>query len=123
MLKAYQPQEGDTVNTTTRTAEQTLAFNDYRIITDYAYTVASVKKAQRDVAESPAWMVAANAQDLLDKAQRAEAIRRTADIIGVVFRHPAAWTAAAEGDTDKVSDMLADLARSDARRGGKEHRV
>ena len=100
------------MNTTTRTAEQTLAFNDHRIITDYAYTVASVKKAQRDVAESPAWMVAANAQDLLDKAQRAEAIRRTADIIGVVFRHQAAWTAAAEGDTDKVSDMLVDLART-----------
>src|SRR5699024_6468251 len=112
MLKAYQPQEGDTVNTTTRTAEQTLAFNDYRIITDYAYTVASVKKAQRDVAEAPAWMVAANAQDLLDKAQRAEAIRRTADTIGVMARHEDAWTAAAEGNTDKVSDMLADLLRT-----------
>lgn len=100
------------MNTTTRTAEQTLAFNDHRIITDYAYAVAAVKKAQRDVAESPAWMVVANAQDLLDKAQRAEALRRTADVIGVVSRHEAAWIAAAEGDTDRVSDMLVDLARA-----------
>lgn len=100
------------MNTTTRTAEQTLAFNDYRIITDYAYAVASAKKAQRDAAESPAWMLVSNAQDLLDKAQKAEALRRTADVIGVVSRHEAAWTAAAEGDTDKVNDMLVDLART-----------
>lgn len=100
------------MNTSTRTAEQTLAFNDYRIVTDYAYAVASVKKAQRDVAESPAWMVVGNAQDLLDKAQRAEALRRMADVIGVVARHEAAWTAAAEGDTDKVSDMLVGLVRT-----------
>lgn len=100
------------MNTTTRTAEQALAFTDYRIITDYAYTVASVKKAQRDVAESPTWMLVGNAQDLLDKAQQAETLRRTADTIGVVARHEDAWTAAAEGDTDKVSDMLADLLRT-----------
>lgn len=100
------------MNTTTRTAEQTLALSDYRIITDYAYAVASVKKAQRDTAESPAWILVSNAQDLLDKAQKAEALRRTADVIGVVSRHEAAWTAAAEGDTDKVNDMLVDLART-----------
>ena len=98
------------MSTAPRTAEQTLAFNDYRVITDYAYAVASAKKAQRDVAESPAWMLIGNAQDLLDKAQRAETLLRTADAIGVVARHKDAWAAAAEGDTDKVSDMLADLA-------------
>ena len=97
---------------TDRTAEQNLAFADYRIITDYAYAVASAKKAQRDVAESPAWMLIGNAQDLLDKAQRAETLLRTADAIGVVARHKDAWAAAAEGDTDKVSDMLADLVRT-----------
>ena len=100
------------MNTTTRTAEQTLAFNDYRIITDYAYAVASVKKAQRDVAETPVWRMVGNAKDLLDKAQRAEMLLRTADAIGVVTRYKDAWDAAAEGDTDKVSDMLVDLART-----------
>ena len=100
------------MSTTARTAEQTLAFTDYRIITDYAYAVASAKKAQRDVAESPAWMLIANAQDLLDKAQRAESIRRTADALGVTARHEAAWDAAAEGDTDKVNDLVVDLART-----------
>ena len=100
------------MSTTTRTAEQTLAANDYRIITDYAYAVASMKKAQRDVAETPVWRMVGNAKDLLDKAQKAETLRRTADIIGVAARHEAAWTAAAEGDTDKVSDMLVELVRA-----------
>lgn len=100
------------MSTTARTAEQDLAFSDYRIITDYAYAVASVKKAQRDVTESPTWMLIGNAQDLLNKAQRVEALRRTADVIGVATRHETAWIAAAEGDTDKVNDMLVDLART-----------
>ena len=100
------------MNTTTRTAEQTLAAADYRIITDYAYAVAAMKKAQRDAAEAPVWMVVGNAKDLLDKAQQAEALLRTADTIGVVARNKDAWTAAAEGDTDKVHDMLIDLART-----------
>ena len=100
------------MSTTARTAEQNLAFADYRIVTDYAYAVASVKKAQRDVAESPAWMLVGNAKDLLEKAEQAETLRRTADAIGVVARHEDAWAAAAEGDTDKVSDMLAGLVRT-----------
>ena len=98
------------MSTTDRTAEQTLAFTDYRIVTDYAYAVAAAKKAQRDVAESPAWMLIGNTQDLLDKAQRAEALRRTADVTGVAARHQAAWAAAAEGDADRVNDLLVDLA-------------
>ena len=100
------------MSTTTRRAEQTLAFNDHRIITDYAYAVASAKKAQRDVAESPAWMLVANALDLLGKAQQAESLRRTANDAGVAARHEAAWAAAAEGDTDGASDLLADLLRT-----------
>ena len=98
------------MSTAPRTAEQTLAFNDYRVITNYAYAVASAKKAQRDVAESPAWVLIGNAQDLLDKAQQAESLRRTADVTGVAARHQAAWAAAAEGDTDRVNDLLVDLA-------------
>lgn len=92
----------------TETAAKTLAATDYRIVTDYAYAVAAMRKAQRDVAESPEWMMVGNARDLLEKAQTVEVTRKLADVIGVVRRHETAWTAAAAGDTDKVFDLMMD---------------
>lgn len=100
------------MSTETRTAEQTLAATDYRMVTDYAYAVASMRKAQRDVAESADWMMVGNAQDLLERAQKVDAIRRVADSIGVVSRHGEAWTAAAAGDTDLVSELMMDTMRA-----------
>lgn len=96
----------------TRTAEQTLAATDYRMVTDYAYAVAAMRKAQREIAESPEWMMVGNAQDLLERAQKVDSIRTVADSIGVVSRHEAAWAAAAEGDTDQVFDLMTDVMRA-----------
>lgn len=100
------------MSTETRTAEQTLAATDYRIITDYAYAVAAMRKAQKDIAESPEWMMVGNAQDLLERAQKVDSIRAVADSIGVVSRHGEAWAAAASGDTDLVSELMQDTMRA-----------
>ena len=92
----------------TRTAEQTLAATDYRLITDYAYAVAAMRKAQREIAGSPDWTMVGYAQDLLQRAQTVDSLRKVAESIGVASRHGEACDAAAAGDTDLVYDLMTD---------------
>lgn len=95
-----------TKQTTSKTAEQTIAMSDFRIINDLVLAVQRMQAEKKNVVEADLRTLSAYADALAQSARTVETLMRVGDNTGVAHRHPEAWATAVEGDIVATADHL-----------------